>query len=111
MRKLLIFISIGIILSNCTSPEGENSSKTQSGVVNTERDSFSLLCQYWDLDEADNPSSVDISMKDPNTGIEYKSGILFMPDSTVLENPKGKMTYGKFSLNNQVIDVTYDDGR
>lgn len=111
MRKILLFISVVFILSNCTQPQQEKNEKILSDVVKTDRDSFSLLCQYWDLDEAENPSYVDITAKDPNSGIEYQSGILFMPDSTVLENPKGKMTYGKFSLNNNIINVKYDDGR
>ncbi len=111
MIKLFLFISVVFILSNCTQPQQEKNEKIHTENVKAERDSFSLLCQYWRLDEADHPSSVDISSKDPNTGIEYESGLLFMPDSTVLENPKGNMTYGKFSLNNNIINVLYDGGR
>ena len=111
MRKVLLFISVVLILSNCTEPQQDRNEKIVGDIAKADRDSFSILCQYWQLDEADNPMGVDISMKDPTTGIEYESGILFMPDSTVLENPKGRMTYGKFSLNNNLIDVTYDDGR
>lgn len=111
MRKILLFISVVFILSNCTEPQQDRSEKILSDNVKAERDSFSLLCQYWRLDEADHPTYVDISSTDKNTGIEYESGILFMPDSTVLENPKGKMTYGKFSLNNNSINATYEDGR
>ena len=111
MRKILLFISVVFILSNCTQPQQDRNEKILTDIVKAPRDSFSLLCQYWQLDEADHPSYVDISAKDPNTGIEYESGILFMPDSNVLENPKGNMTYGKFSLNNNIILVSYDDGR
>jgi hypothetical protein len=111
MRKLLLFLSVVFILSNCTEPSGQKNEKIVSDIIKAERDSFSLLCQYWQLDEADNPSFGDINSKDKNTGIQYESGILFMPDSTVLENPKGNMTYGKFSLNNNIIQVAYDDGR
>lgn len=111
MRKVLLFISVVLVLSNCTEPQQERNEKIVGDISKADRDSFSILCQYWQLDEADNPMGVDISMKDPATGIEYESGILFMADSTVLENPKGKMTYGKFSINNNLIDVSYDGGR
>ena len=111
MRKILLFISVVFILSNCTEPQQDRNEKIVSDIVKAERDSFDILCQYWRLDEADNPSFVDISGVDPYSGIDNEGGILFMPDSTVLENPKGIMTYGKFSLNDNIIDVSYDDGR
>ena len=111
MRKIVLFISVVFILSNCTEPPQDRNEKIVSDIAKAERDSFDILCQYWKLDEADNPTFVDITGKDPKTGIENESGILFMPDSTVLENPKGIRTYGKFSLNNNLIDVSYDDGR
>jgi hypothetical protein len=34
-----------------------------------------------------------------------------MTDSSVLENPAGRMTYGRFSLKGNEIDVKFDDGR
>ncbi len=111
MRKTFLFISVVFVLSNCTEPQQDRNGKIASEIVKAERDSFDILCQYWKLDEADNPMFVDISGKDPNTGIENESGILFMPDSTALENPKGKMTYGEFSLNNNLINISYEDGR
>ena len=111
MRKILLFISVIFILSNCTEPQQNRNEKIVSDIAKAERDSFDILCQYWRLDEADNPTNVDINGKDPATGIENESGILFMQDSTVLENPKGLSTYGKFTLNNDMIDVSYDDGR
>ena len=111
MRKILLFISVVFILSNCTEPQQDRNEKIVSDIAKAERDSFDILCQYWRLDEADNPSFVDISGVDPYSGIDNEGGILFMPDSTVLENPKGLMTYGKFSLNDNIIDVSYDDGR
>ena len=111
MRKLLLFMSVVFILSNCTEPQQDRNEKIVSDIAKAERDSFNILCQYWKLDEADNPGFMDISGKDPYTGINNEGGILFMPDSTVVENPKGIMTYGKFSLNDDLIDVSYEDGR
>lgn len=74
-----------------------------------DKDTFQLLCQYWQLDDADNPTSKDISFKD-NNGIEMQSGITFMNDSIMLENPKGEMTYGKFKLTRNLITVRFDNG-
>ena len=111
MRKICLLISVVFILSNCAEPQQERNEKIVGDIAKAERDSFDILCQYWPLDEAENPSFVDISGKDPGTGIYNESGILFFPDSTVLENPKGVRTYGKFSLKNDVIQVSFDDGR
>jgi hypothetical protein len=76
--------------------------------VVADKDTFHLLCQYWQLEEADNPTSKDISFKE--NGIEFKSGIVFMTDSVMLENPKGKMNYGKFRLDENAINVIFDNG-
>ena len=38
-------------------------------------------------------------------------GIIFMTDSTFLENPKATMRYGKFVLKGKVIDALFDDGK
>ena len=73
-------------------------------------DTFHLLCQYWQLEDADHPSPKDISFTNDD-GILLKPGIVFMTDSVVLENPAGEMSYGKFSINGNSIDVDFDDGR
>lgn len=73
------------------------------------KDTFDLLCQYWELEDADNPGIKDIAFKE--NGINYLPGINFSVDTTFLENPKGAMTYGSFSLQHNTIDARFDDGR
>lgn len=107
MRKLLPFVAV-LFLIRCTAPTEKVNDKiiTEDVVV---RDSFQLLCQYWELQDADNPTSKDIGFNE--NGIDYQSGINFSVDSTLLENPKGKMSYGTFSLSDNVVNANYDKGR
>lgn len=73
------------------------------------KDTFHLLCQFWQLSDADNPTSKDVSFS--NDSILFEPGIVFMTDSTVLENPLGEMSYGKFKVDGNTIKVNFDDGR
>ena len=110
MWKLIFFsLVVSILFSNCGQPSRERNEKIIDHSSEMP-DTFHLLTQYWELTDADNPSSKDISFTSDN-GAEYVSGIVFMTDSSVLENPVGEKTYGKFSLNGNTINVKYDDGR
>ncbi len=73
-------------------------------------DTFHLLTQYWQLTDADHPTSKDVSVTSDDS-ILYQPGMVFMTDSSLLENPTGEMTYGKFSLSANTINVKFDDGR
>ena len=44
-------------------------------------------------------------------GIYNYPGIIFMTDSTFLENPRATMRYGKFALKGKVINAQFDDGK
>ncbi len=75
-----------------------------------ERDTLQMLAQYWQLEDAEHPTVHDVAFKD-NDGVQYQPGIVFMTDSVLLENPKGEMSYGKFSLSKNSINVSFDNGR
>lgn len=110
MRRLTFFsLIVSVLFSNCVQPSGGRNEKLIDHASEMP-DTFHLLTQYWELTDADHPTPKDISFTSDN-GADYESGIVFMTDSTVLENPVGEMTYGKFSLNGNRIDVRYDDGR
>ena len=110
MWKLIFFsLVVSILFSNCGQPSQERNEKIIDHASEMP-DTFHLLTQYWELTDADNPSSKDISFTSDD-GAEYVSGIVFMTDSSVLENPVGEKTYGKFSLNGNTINVQYEDGR
>lgn len=108
MRNSLLFFILSSFFFNCTSPTPRANKKLVSEIVPAEKDTFHLLCQYWQLDDADNPTPKDISFSD--NGIQLQSGITFMTDSIVLENPRGEMTYGKFKINGNTINVNFDNG-
>jgi hypothetical protein len=91
-------------------PSQNKNEKIVDTTSNVQKDTFHLLCQYWQLDDADHPTSKDISFTSDD-GILFQSGIVFMADSSVLENPTGEMTYGKFKLIGNKIEVKFNDRR
>jgi len=91
-------------------PSQNKNEKIVDSAPNVQRDTFHLLCQYWPLKDADHPTPKDVSFTNDD-GIDMESGIVFITDSSVLENPAGEMTYGKFKLEGNTIHVNYDDGR
>ena len=110
MRKLTsTSLLLSLLFSNCIVPSQTRNEKL---IDNTSKvaDTLNLLTQYWELTDADHPVSKDVPFK-TGDGIENQCGIIFMTDSSVLENPAGEMTYGKFSLKGNTINVIFDDGR
>ena len=92
-------------------PSQNKNEKIVDAGSNIQKDTFHLLCEYWKLEDADHPTSKDISFTN-DEGILFQCGIVFITDSSVLENPAGEMTYGKFKLNgNDTIRVDFEDGR
>ncbi len=110
MRKLTLFsLLLSLLCSNCVTPSQTGNEKLIDNASQI-ADTFHLLTQYWQLADADHPTDKDVSFTS-DSGILYQSGIVFMNDSSVLENPAGEMTYGKFSLKGNAINVKFDDGR
>ena len=111
MRKFSILLSVSIcfFLSECNSPETKTPEKSVAQISRNDKDTFQLLCQFWQLVDADNPTSKDVTFT--NNEIKFESGIVFMTDSTFLENPAGEMTYGKFKLDGSTVTADFDDGR
>ena len=100
---------VTVLFSNCgPAPQDRNEKLIDS--ASEMPDTLQLLTQYWELTDADNPTSKDISFT-ADDGAEYASGIVFMTDSTVLENPVGEMAYGKYDVNGNTISVNFDDKR
>ena len=105
-----VIVFSSILFYGCTTSTRDNTEKMVDVAMNIPQDTFHLLCQYWKLDEADHPTSRDVSFTNEE-GILFQSGIVFMTDSTVLENPAGEMAYGKFKVNGDTINVNFERGR
>jgi len=108
-KFVLLFLMVAALFSNCgPAPQDRNEKLIDN--ASEMPDTSQLLTQYWELKDADNPTSRDISFT-ADDGAEYASGIVFMADSTVLENPVGEMTYGKYDVKGNTISVNFDDKR
>jgi len=111
MRIFFSVVAISSMLCwSCVSSNDDNIKKKPVATIAVPSDTFHLLCQYWKLDEADHPTSRDVSFTNED-GILFQSGIVFMTDSTVLENPAGEMDYGKFKVEGDSVNVNFEQGR
>lgn len=108
LLALLLFIAI--LPVNCKIPGGHKEEKTAGAKKPVYKDTFHKLCQYWEVTDAENPTIKDIY--DHHVEDIYNfPGIIFMTDSTILENPRADMRYGTFILNDTIIHAKFDDGK
>lgn len=110
MTKRYVLILLAAVCVQCNMPSQSPDDKMPDKVTTAKNDPSKMFFQYWRLQDAENPTSRDVAFKGEN-GAQYVSGILFMTDSTVLENPLGDMQYGTFSRSGNTIQVKYDGGR
>jgi ribosome-associated toxin RatA of RatAB toxin-antitoxin module len=111
MRKeLLVLLSfIAILPVRCTMP-GHKDEKIAEVKMPARKDPFHELCQYWEVTDAEHPTFRDIYDQEIDGILNYP-GIIFMTDSSFLENPRAAMRYGKFVLKGKVINAQFDDGK
>ena len=107
---ILSILFLSIFLSNCGTQTQKTPDKIADNPEKIKEDSFHFLKQYWQLADADHPTSRDISFTN-NEGILLQSGLVLMHDSSLLENPAGDMAYGKYKISGNRINVTFDNGR
>ena len=91
-------------------PDEHKDEKIVESKVHERKDPFHQLCQYWEVTDAENPTFRDL-FDHHEEGIYNFPGIIFMTDSTFLENPRADMRYGKFELKGKVINAQFDDGK
>ncbi len=110
MRNLYLIkiFFISVVLFGCTIPQPKDE-KIVDQPLPERKDAFHQLCQYWELNDAERPTYRDLAEHRDN--IYNIPGIVFMTDSTFLENPKADMRYGKFTLKGKEIDAQFDDGK
>jgi hypothetical protein len=106
----LFILFISFIPVSCNTGQSNKDEKAAEVKLTEPKDPFHWLCQYWEVTDAENPTYRDVIDQQADGGF-YIPGIIFMTDSTFLENPKATMRYGKFSLNGKEIDAHFDDGK
>ncbi|MEO9020622.1 MAG: hypothetical protein ABI237_13385 [Ginsengibacter sp.] len=104
-----LFIFISVLLSRCASPSQNRNEKIIDPVSALPKDTFHLLCQYWELNDAEHPLEGDVPHENA-AGVSLDPGIVFITDSTILENPGGEMRYGKFNVKGNKITASFDKG-
>src|SRR6185312_14998880 len=113
MRKQnwLLFILASVFFYQCgTPPQNNNEKMVDAPVGRVPKDTFHLLCQFWQLSDADHPAGKDVSFTGEDSML-FLPGIVFMTDSSLLENPLGEMQYGKFKLDGKSIHVVFENGK
>lgn len=101
---------IGLLAFNCTMQQQHHDEKIVDEKLPAPKDPYHKLCQYWEVTDAENPTFRDV-YDHQQDGIYNYPGIVFMTDSTFLENPRSTMRYGKFQFKGKVITANFDDGK
>jgi hypothetical protein len=112
MKNLFLFliIFISFIPLACNTGQPNKDEKAADVKLPEPKDPFHRLCQYWEVTDSENPTYRDVIDQQTEGGFNIP-GIIFMTDSTFLENPKATMRYGKFVLNGKEIEAQFDDGK
>ncbi|MEO8762652.1 MAG: hypothetical protein ABI416_00100 [Ginsengibacter sp.] len=111
MRKeLLSLFFIATLPFGCSMPAEHKDEKIAAAKMAARKDPFHQLCQYWEVTDSDNPTFRDIYDQKTEGVLNYP-GIIFLTDSTFLENPRSAMRYGKFVFKGKVINAQFDDGK
>jgi len=101
---------ICLLAAGCGTQDQRNDDKVIGEKVAAPKDPFHRLCQYWEVTDAESPTYRDI-YDNQVSGVYNYPGIIFMTDSTFLEDPRAAMRYGKFTFKGKVINAEFDDGK
>ncbi|KAA9037671.1 hypothetical protein FW778_16385 [Ginsengibacter hankyongi] len=112
MRKthIIFWFFISLVPVSCSMQQERKDERIVDDKPLVFKDPFHRLCQYWEVTDAENPTFRDLYDDKEEDVINYP-GIIFMTDSTFLENPKAAMRYGKFIFKGKEIDAQFDDGK
>ncbi|MEP6584107.1 MAG: hypothetical protein ABJA90_07560, partial [Ginsengibacter sp.] len=111
MRNTILpmFFFVALLPVSCTMPEPKDE-KIVDEPLPQRKDGFHQLCQYWEVTDAERPTFRDLYDNQQDKVYNYP-GIVFMSDSTFLENPRAEMRYGKFSFKGKQLEAKFDDGK
>jgi hypothetical protein len=83
-----------------------NNEKIVDQPLPARKDAFHQLCQYWEVTDAERPTFRDL-YDYQDEGVYNYPGIVFLTDSSFLENPRAEMRYGKFTFTGKEIDAQF----
>ncbi|MEP6617100.1 MAG: hypothetical protein ABJA57_10995 [Ginsengibacter sp.] len=109
MVRCLIFFAHLLVLSSCNMQRQRD--KKVSDLTPAEHipaNSPAYLFQNWEITDADHPMVKDVFSN--NDSIYNFPGLVFLKDSNLVENPKGILRFGKFTLSEKKIRATFADG-
>jgi len=109
-RYIIFLFFISLLPVDCTMQQEHKDEKIVGEKLPVLKDPFHKLCQYWEVTDVEKPTFRDVYDQQVE-GIYNYPGIIFMTDSTFLENPRSAMRYGKFVLKGKVINAQFDDGK
>lgn len=112
--SLILLINLAACTAKQSNEEKSDESKMESGKklfkLATSDDLFRLISQNWEIDDVDGPLPKDLFDR-TDEGIANQPGLCFLTDSSIVENPRGEIRMGKFSLKEQRIVAKFDDGK
>ncbi|MEO6549638.1 MAG: hypothetical protein ABIN94_16675 [Ferruginibacter sp.] len=119
MKAILVMaVFLASMLTGCNNPSVENTSssaKKNDHLVTSMKDLSTitntkvLLCQNWENKE----DAEDAALSSDGDGLEIPyRGFSFFEDGTLVENPRDKMRFGKWSVDEsgKMISIVYDNG-
>ena len=91
-------------------PASHKDEKIVEETETVRKDPFHQLCQYWEVTDAENPTYADL-YDNRVEGVYNYPGIIFMTDSTFLENPRAETNYGRFIFKGKIITAEFDNNK
>jgi hypothetical protein len=112
MEKLvMVFFMLMLVSTGCNLQQPQRDKKVSDLVPANHVPSNSLdyLFQNWEVTDAEHPMVKDV-FNNSDTGVYNFPGLIFLNDSFIVENPRGQIRFGKFSMLEKKIKATFTDG-
>jgi len=108
MQKLTILLLI--IACSCQEQQRQRDKKVSdlTPANHIPANSPEYLFQYWEITDAEHPMVKDVG--NSKDSIYNSPGLVFLRDSTMVENPRGELRFGKFSFADKKIKASFSDG-
>ncbi|MEO6732163.1 MAG: hypothetical protein ABIN01_13180 [Ferruginibacter sp.] len=119
MKTFLIIAFFALAITGCDNKKGTEKDDTKSATTDSavstladltaETDIKKIICQNWKNKE--DAEDAELSGSGEGLEIPYR-GLSFFEDATVVENPRDKMRFGKWSLNeaDKTITIEFNKG-